>query len=154
IAFQPPGSDQIATLNATPARVSLFETPPATNPPTPPADPPGAEGANNQLTIDAAGLDGGRRILVLRGTNVEARVDIDQPAASAPRENQLWGFSVGDGTVSFGFRRQVVSVVQGVASTVSFVPGIFGARILVEDQRFEPPRPRSSNETAFSVSPQ
>jgi hypothetical protein len=146
IGFQPPSPDPVATLNATPARLSLFGAP-AT-------DPPGAIGDNNQITIDAVGLDGGQRILVLRSTDVEARVQIDQPFASQPAVNQQWGFTVGNGTVTFGFRRQVVSVVNGVPQTISFVPGIFGARILVEDQRFDPPRPRSSNEVGFPVTPQ
>jgi hypothetical protein len=146
VAFVPPNPDPIATLDSTPGRVSLFGAPAA--------DPPDERAGNNRLTIDAVGLDGGRRILVLRSVDAEAHVDIDQPTASQPPDNQSWAFVIGDGTVSFGFRRQVVSVVNNVATTVQFVPGIFGARIQVLDQHFDPPRTRTSNEVAFAVTPQ
>lgn len=125
-----------------PARVAMFDDPPD------PAVPP----ENNLLFLDGTGFSPGRRFLMLRRQGLTARVDLDQPASAQPPVNQAWEFRVTPTGVSMRVRRRLFD--QQIGDVIQLVPGTYGARIVLEDDRQPDVVPRSSNELAFSIVPQ
>ncbi|HEY7375572.1 MAG TPA: Pvc16 family protein [Polyangia bacterium] len=150
IWFQPPGKP-VAKVDASPARAALF-------------DAPGSAGlgdlapqalVNNVVHVDAVGLAPGDRSLVLRSQfkNFTAALDLDALPSSPPSPNVNWNLEATSSSVTFSVFRDVLDDATNTAKTL--LPGIYGARVIVNDPRSgDTPRPRSSNELAFAVTPQ
>lgn len=148
--FQPPGKP-VAKVDASPARAALF-------------DLPGSAGlndlvpqalVNNVVHVDAIGLGPGDRSLVLRSQvkNFTAALDLDALPSSPPSPNVNWKLNATSSSVTFSVFRDVLDDATKTPKTV--LPGIYGARVIVNDPRSgDTPRPRSSNEVAFAITPQ
>jgi hypothetical protein len=144
LTFVPPGLD-VQQVQAEPARVALFrsgDTPFL----TPPGDPELAArlNANNHLTLRGAQLGSGQRFLDLERGAQRVRLNLTEP----PPPNAIWQPDITSGGISLRFWTSVFDELTG--ASVDLLPGIYSARLLID----EPPRPRSSQRTAFAVIPQ
>jgi hypothetical protein len=149
VLFRPPGSTEPVSITAAPGRVALLED---TAAPFPSGDE--AFVANSRLTISGSGFHPGHHFLVLKRDDLKISIDLDSAPAVV---NPNWALLVGPSEIHFSFRERVVAVVddQGPAELVRLVPGIYSARLVVQDPRLPGgARPRSSNLLAFSVTPQ
>jgi hypothetical protein len=159
--FEPPSGPARMVL-ASPARVAMFDAPnsAALQELVPPALPPGDPARNilqnNVLTIDATGLSPpGQRFLVLRSSvkSFSAKLSLDLAPADQPPPNGDWNLSATDSSVTASVFQNVFDVDS--ATTKAVLPGIYGARVIVNDLRAGPtPRPRATNELAFPITPQ
>jgi hypothetical protein len=152
--FVPPGPiPQIRAVRASPARAALFDQlgSSALADLVASASSPNIL-ENNRLFIDGSGLAPGRRFLLLRRGATTSKIALDQRAAEQPADNVQWAFSVSGNEVSL----RVFSKVRDTANApIAILPGLFGVRLLIEDDRAgDAVRPRTSNELAFMVTPQ
>ena len=144
----PPGNTEPFTAKSSPARAALI--PDGTFPQEHPLYP------NSLVTLDANGLSPGKRFLVLREGERRLKIALDDVDTS----NAGWSFSVTSTKVSFHFRNEVTVVsaqppLEDPGDPAALIPAIYGARIVVEDDRLGiPPRPRTSNEIAIAIGPQ
>jgi hypothetical protein len=152
IAFRLPPSvgSGLQTVTAAPARVALF---PNVDPPTTPA-PGGFDPAvldNDRVTLEGAGLTPGRPTLFLQRADFSVKVPLAPPLA----ENAAWQFEVLSSSITFRVRRTVRAFLGNATglSDVLLVPGIYTARVNLDDDRFQG-HPRGSNAIAFAVTPQ
>jgi hypothetical protein len=148
IAFVPPGFG-VQRVSSEPARVALFEqgADPWVDPPAADAQPLIRE--NNRLTLVGTGLGRGRPFLELTGPNSVGPdpVRIDLAPSTLPGPNPDWQFEVLSDRITLRFFTEVEDVG---ANLVNFFPGIFLARVVLEEE----PRASVSNQIAFAVIPQ
>jgi hypothetical protein len=151
--FKPPGvTSQVRAVKASPARSAVFDAPDSPALTSLANDVSAQILENNRLTIEGTGLAPGRRFLLLRRGNATVKLALDQPVAQQPPDNVPWQLSASASEVSLRlFRRAKDSLGQ----TVLILPGLYGVRVLVEDDRVgDRARPRTSNELAFMAIPQ
>jgi hypothetical protein len=156
----PPGFGQPRKIEASPARVALFDAPGSPDLTdfinTVPTTPPELRQSflnNNRLTIHAVGLLPGHRLLLLRRGDTSISIDIDQPPAEQPPINQSWELKATADSVSLRVFGQVFDAKT--SQTVGILPGSYAARVVVMDPRTGArPQPRSSNELSFTITPQ
>jgi len=159
--FLPPTGDP-RKIDASPGRVSLFDTPGSADlaaliapVPTDPASIREGFLANNRLTIDALGLAPGHKVLQLRRGDATITIDLDQPADQRSPDNTNWNLESTSDAVAFSVYRAVTDSSTSPATTALILPGSYTARVVLLDTRVaDQPQPRPSNEVPFSVSPQ
>ena len=149
--FVPPGNTAARSVESNPARVALFDALNSTS-----YNALQTRNAaliqNNQLALEASGLAPGKRVLVLRNPRETIRIPLDQAPGTVPLLNQQWVLTPTNNGVTLRVFQQVVDV-DGVTRTIT--AGIYGARVIVYDDRLPPePRPRSSNEVPLTITPQ
>ena len=150
-SFVPPGGSRAQTVQASPARVAIFDAPGSAN--LIELEATNARlGDNNRLRLDVTSLGAGRRILALRHRSGEIRIALDQLPVEIPVVNMPWEFSAQENEISMRVWQQVQDVDDEVRDIMA---GTYGVRILVFDDRVGgAPRPRASNELTLSVVPQ
>jgi hypothetical protein len=173
LAFIPPGFEEPRRVLAIPARVPAFPlrvdaTPPDTGRIEAPEvlALPQAVQRNRRLQLEGTNFGLGAHFLVLRRNTQRVRVRIDPPAAELEPINSDWEFGITKSAIELSVRTSVFGLVDGEATPreVSIVPGIYGARLILENQlpgsgpglgsASAPAFPRSSNEVVFAVTPQ
>jgi hypothetical protein len=147
--FLPPPNRAPRSVQASPARVALFDSDGSAAL----GDLDASQLENNRLTLDGTGLGPGKRILVLRSPNETIRIVLDHQVPQViPALNVQWQLTATSSSVSLRVF-QVVADVEGVERTVT--PGFYTARVIVLDERAGGvARPRSSNEIPFMIVPQ
>jgi hypothetical protein len=154
VAFRVPPSvgSTLQIVTASPARVALF---PVDDPPVlPTLGGVELQALDNDLvTLEGVGLTPGRPTLILQRSDFVVRIPLQpNPPLS---QNDTWDFEVRSTSVAFRVRRQArgFSGTDTSLSDVLLVPGIYTARVNLDDDRFQG-HPRGSNDTAFAVTPQ
>ena len=164
LAFIAPGFG-LQRVRAEPARVALFETAVPPDVPWNPADEPDPETEqpfllqNNRLVLVGASLGRRPRFLdVARAGEPFVRIALDEDPLDP--DNPEWAISATSSEISLRFHTSVVDANDVLFE--DFVPGIYTARVVVEEE--PPPRPanqigpaltpRTSNQIAFAVVPQ
>ncbi|HEX9297823.1 MAG TPA: Pvc16 family protein [Polyangiaceae bacterium] len=152
VRFKPPGAlSEVREVRASPARPALFDADGSAALADLAAISPDLL-ENNRLFIDGTGLGPGRRFLLLRIGGSTVKLALDQPVVEQPADNVQWQFSATSSQVSLRVFRNVVDVL---GTAILILPGLYGVRVLVEDDRVgDRPRPRTSNELSFMVTPQ
>jgi hypothetical protein len=156
----PPGFGDARKIQASPARVALFDSPGSADlialVDTLPLSPPELRTnflGNNRLTIDALGLAPGHRMLLLRRGDSAISIDLDQTQAEKPLINQNWELKATSDSVNLRVFSQVFDSLTN--APVTLLPGSWAARVVVMDPRLgDRPQPRSSNELPFTITPQ
>lgn len=140
---EPPPVGTTVTIQATPARVALFDVAHVGD--------LTARGAallnNNRLILDGVGLSGGTRLLSLKRDGSEIVVDLD----TIHVDNTSWEFVPQAGSVSLRIWDEVTDV-DGVARAIR--PGSYAARVIVVREVLGKELTEPSNEITFSLGAQ
>lgn len=160
--FLPPlAGATLTAVPANPARAAMLPRTPRTNPPSTPQDIQAQTDLNDlkaqdprlvlnaQVTLDGEGFTPGQLLLVLSQDQLTLVIDPADPG------NVDWQITATGTTVQFSVHRNVIAQTtpDAVPSDVLLVPGSYVATVRLVDPRFDG-KPRSSNETAFTVGPQ
>lgn len=135
-----PTTEEPRKITAVPARVAMFDGVPT--------DPPFSFKLrdNNLLTIEGAGFSGEQRLLTLRARGKSFRVDMDDAT-----HNTAWAFALSSTSVNLRFQDTVFDT-EGV--THDLTPGVYATRVTIFKIKGGPVPPSSTNEVAFTVTPQ
>ncbi|HEY4187776.1 MAG TPA: DUF4255 domain-containing protein [Polyangia bacterium] len=160
--FLPPLAGSILqSVPANPARATMLPRTPRTNPPTSPVEIQAVQDLadlkaqdprlvlNASVILDGEGLTPGQLLLVLSQDQLTLVIDATDPG------NADWQITATSTTVQFSVHRNVIAQTapDTVPSDVLLVPGSYVAIVRLVDPRFDG-KPRSSNETTFTIGPQ